>query len=251
MARRSIGRTVVVLAVIVRIALALSATVIRRAGVIVIAGAVGRIGRVVGRIVIAIAGTGWPAAAAPIPPPAGGESRSPPDSSSWGSGRRSYASSTLTPSNASASGGRVKPASRMSAWVTSCEASCQRSGSPSRSCWRNSIQRRPRTFRPSYRSRTGRGPHHGSRADTSTMGRSRVAASTASISAALASRSGWGPAGSGVEKGRRRFGGVASLDAESTWGRYRKHGCDRAKAGNAAANPTNPGARSSSAGPNV
>ena len=29
---------------------------------------------------------------------------------------------------------------------------------------------------------------------------------------------GWGPAGSGVEKGRRRFGGVASLDAESDMG---------------------------------
>ena len=33
---------------------------------------------------------------------------------------------------------------------------------------------------------------------------------------------GWGPAGSGVEEGRRRFGGVASLDAESAWRRYRK-----------------------------
>ena len=54
-----------------------------------------------------------------------------------------------------------------------------------------------------------------------------------------------------MEEGRRRFGGVASLDAESTWRRYRKDGCDLAKVGNAEANQTTPGARSSSAGPNV
>ena len=46
-------------------------------------------------------------------------------------GLEAVACSTVSPSHASASGGSVKPASRMSAWVTSCEAICQRSGSRS------------------------------------------------------------------------------------------------------------------------
>ena len=57
-ARRRVGHAVPVPAVIVRTVLPLSAAVFGRAGVIVIAGAVGGVGLVVGRIVIAIADTG-------------------------------------------------------------------------------------------------------------------------------------------------------------------------------------------------
>ena len=58
----------------------------------------------------------------------------------------------------------------------------------SRSCCRNSIQSLPRTLWPSKRSPAGRAPHQGSRVETSTMGRSPVAASSASISSWFASR---------------------------------------------------------------
>ena len=60
-----------------------------------------------------------------------------------------------------------------------------------------------------------------------------------------------GPTGSWTAAGRRRSGGDASRDAETAWRRYRNGECGRAKAGNPPANPANPGARSSSPGPNV
>ena len=54
-----------------------------------------------------------------------------PEASPCGSGRRSYTCSALSPSHASASGGRVNPSARSSPWVTSWEALCQRSWSRS------------------------------------------------------------------------------------------------------------------------
>ena len=57
-----------------------------------------------------------------------------------------------------------------------------------RKCCRSSVQCRPRTFLPSYRSVTGRAPQKPSRLETSMMGPSRVAASSPLISASLASR---------------------------------------------------------------